>query len=40
LRMLENLMAAVWSASNACCPGAYDHLFSPSQIAVRGAHDE
>jgi DNA-binding MarR family transcriptional regulator len=28
---LENLLIAVRSATEACCPGAYDHLFSSPQ---------
>ena len=40
LRTLENLMTAVRSASEACCPGAYDHLFNLSQISVTGEHHE
>lgn len=40
LATLENLLTAVRSASEACCPGAYEHLFSPSQISVTGGHDE
>jgi DNA-binding MarR family transcriptional regulator len=36
LNTLESLMAAVRSASEACCPGAYDHLFNSPQIAARG----
>jgi DNA-binding MarR family transcriptional regulator len=36
LNTLENLMAAVRSASEGCCPGAYDHLFTSSQIAAGG----
>lgn len=40
LRTLENLMTAVRSASEACCPGAYDHLFNPSQISITGEHHE
>jgi DNA-binding MarR family transcriptional regulator len=40
IQTLENLMAAVRSASEACCPGAYDHLFSSSQISVTGGHHE
>jgi len=40
LRTLENLMTAVRSASETCCPGAYDHLFSSSQISVTGGHHE
>jgi len=40
LIILENLLTAVRSASEACCPGAYDHLFSPSRISVTGGHHE
>jgi DNA-binding MarR family transcriptional regulator len=40
LRTLENLMAAVRSASEACCPGAYEHLFDASKIRVTGGHHE
>jgi len=40
LTLLENLLTAVRSASEACCPGAYDHLFSTSQISVTGGHHE
>jgi DNA-binding MarR family transcriptional regulator len=40
LATLENLLTAVRSASEACCPGAYDHLFNSSQLRVRGGHDE
>jgi DNA-binding MarR family transcriptional regulator len=40
LTTLENLLNAVRSASETCCPGAYDHLFSQSQITVTGGHHE
>jgi DNA-binding MarR family transcriptional regulator len=40
LTTLENLLIAVRRATEACCPGAYDHLFSPSQIRVTGGHHE
>ena len=40
LATLENLLTAVRSASEACCSGAYDHLFSSSQISVTGGHHE
>jgi DNA-binding MarR family transcriptional regulator len=40
LTTLENLLTAVRSASEACCPGAYEHLFSSSQISVTGGHHE
>ena len=40
LATLENLLNAVRSASEACCPGAYDHLMNPSQISVTGGHHE
>jgi DNA-binding MarR family transcriptional regulator len=40
LTTLENLLTAVRSASEACCPGAYDHLISQSQISVTGGHHE
>ena len=40
LTTLENLLMAVRSATEACCPGAYDHLFSSSQIYVTGGHRE
>lgn len=40
LTTLENLLIAVRSASEACCPGAYDHLISSSQISVTGGHHE
>ena len=40
LTTLENLLTAVRYASEACCPGAYDHLFSSSQFSVTGGHHE
>jgi DNA-binding MarR family transcriptional regulator len=40
LTTLENLLTAVRSASEACCPGAYDHLVSSSQISVTGGQHE
>jgi DNA-binding MarR family transcriptional regulator len=40
LTNLENLLIAVRNASEACCPGAYDHLFSTSQYRVTGGPDE
>ena len=40
LATLENLLTAVRTASEACCPGAYDHLFSTSRISVIGEHHE
>jgi DNA-binding MarR family transcriptional regulator len=40
LAILENLLTAVRSASEACCPGAYDHLISSSQISAAGGHHE
>jgi len=40
LATLENLLTAVRSASEACCPGAYDHLFNASRISVTGGHHE
>ncbi len=40
LATLENLLTAVRSASEACCPGAYDHLMNPSQISITGGHHE
>jgi len=40
LATLENLLTAVRSASEACCPGAYDHLVSSSQISVTGGQHE
>ncbi|MCW8985754.1 MAG: MarR family winged helix-turn-helix transcriptional regulator [Thermoanaerobaculales bacterium] len=40
LATLENLLTAVRRASEACCPGAYDHLISASQISVTGGHNE
>lgn len=40
LATLENLLIAVRSASEACCPGAYDHLFSSAQTSVTGGQYE
>lgn len=40
LANLENLLTAVRNASEACCPGAYDHLVSSAQIRVTGGHHE
>lgn len=40
LATLENLLAAVRSASEACCPGAYDHLVSSAQTSVTGGQHE
>ena len=40
LTILENLLTAVRSASEACCPCAYDHLFSTSHISVAGGNNE
>jgi DNA-binding MarR family transcriptional regulator len=40
LTTLENLLTAVRSASEACCPGAYEHLFSSTQVSVTGGHHE
>ena len=40
LATLENLLTAVRSSTEACCPGAYDHLISSSQICVTGGHHE
>jgi len=40
LTALENLLNAVRSASEACCPGAYDHLVSSAQTSSTGGqHD-
>ena len=40
LTTLDNLLNAVRNASEGCCPGAYDHLISSSQISVTGGHHE
>jgi len=40
LATLENLLIAVRSASETCCPGAYEHLFNSTQISVTGGHHE
>ena len=40
LTTLENLMTAVRCASEACCPGAYDHLFNETRIRATGGHHE
>jgi DNA-binding MarR family transcriptional regulator len=40
LETLDNLLIAVRSATEACCPGAFDHLFSSSQTRVTGGHSE
>jgi DNA-binding MarR family transcriptional regulator len=32
---LENLLMAVRSATEACCPGAYDHLFNSTHMSHR-----
>ncbi len=34
LDAFDNLLAAVRSATETCCPGAYDHLFAGSGIAI------
>ena len=40
LAMLENLLTAVRGATEECCPGAYDHLFSsPNCCATGGSHE-
>jgi DNA-binding MarR family transcriptional regulator len=36
VRMLEDLLAAVRSATESCCPGAYDHLMTASKITITG----
>ena len=40
LATLENLLIAVRSASEACCPGAYDHLVSSAQTSATGGQYE
>lgn len=40
LTTLENLLAAVRGASEACCSGAYDHLSCSNQTSVAGGHNE
>ena len=40
LTTLASLLTAVRSASEACCPGAYDHLFNVTRISVNGGHHE
>jgi len=40
LATLENLLIAVRSASESCCPGAYDHLVSSAQTSVTGGQYE
>jgi DNA-binding MarR family transcriptional regulator len=38
LTTLENLLIAVRGATEACCPGAYDHLMHVSDFRVTGGH--
>jgi DNA-binding MarR family transcriptional regulator len=40
LSTLEGLLAAVRSATEACCPGAYDHLMTAQQCRVTGGNHE
>lgn len=40
LTTLEDLLTAVRSATEACCPGAYDHLMTSSQCCVTGGTHE
>jgi DNA-binding MarR family transcriptional regulator len=40
LVMLENLLNAVRGATEECCPGAYDHLFSSAQCCDTGGTHE
>jgi DNA-binding MarR family transcriptional regulator len=40
LETLEELLAAVRSATEACCPGAYDHLMTASKITITGGIHE
>ena len=41
LAVLDNLLIAVRSATEECCPGAYDHLFSSSaRYCATGANHE
>jgi len=37
---LEELLTAVRSATETCCPGAYDHLMTTAQMSVTGGHHE
>jgi DNA-binding MarR family transcriptional regulator len=40
LTTLEELLTAVRSATETCCPGAYDHLMTTTQMSVTGGHHE
>lgn len=40
LTVLENLLSAVRRASEACCPGAYDHLSCSTHTSVAGGKNE
>ena len=40
LGSLENLLTAVRAATEACCPGAYDHLLTAPQLCGVGGTDE
>jgi DNA-binding MarR family transcriptional regulator len=40
LTTLEGLLTAVRSATEACCPGAYDHLMTKSQCCDTGGNHE
>jgi len=40
LDVLEDLLTAVRSATEECCPGAYDHLMTTSQCCVTGGTHE
>lgn len=40
LATLENLLGAVRSATESCCPGAYDHLMTTSKIDITGGIHE
>jgi DNA-binding MarR family transcriptional regulator len=40
LSMLDNLLTAVRGATEECCPGAYDHLFSSLECCVTGGIHE
>ena len=40
LNMLEDILTAVRSATEECCPGAYDHLITKTQYCVTGGTHE
>ncbi len=40
LSVLHDLLDAVRGATEACCPGAYDHLLTRSRVEFTGGHHE